>query len=228
MQRITSLSLSLVIGICLQAPPLFAQDEVPNTKVSHDVKADSSVGKEKSKAAGPLEKGTGQGEAVKSDKATGTFKAEPSASYKRSSDTSERSTQVVNQSVQRTTESRSQTNVARVHGDRGNQYNGQWVAGNTHSDWDRGANHQWNNHDYRWYDGGWLIIQDDSSPDYDETGAMVVRVKQVLAQQGYYKGHFSETVGPRTRQAISNYESDKGLPVNGQIDDPLLASLGLE
>jgi len=57
---------------------------------------------------------------------------------------------------------------------------------------------------------------------------MVIRVKQSLAQQGYYKGHFTETIGMHTRQAISNYESDKGLPVNGQIDGPLIASLGLE
>jgi hypothetical protein len=57
---------------------------------------------------------------------------------------------------------------------------------------------------------------------------MVIKVKESLAQQGYYKGHFTERIGAHTRQPISNYESDNGLQVNGQIDGHLSASLGLE
>ena len=146
---------------------------------------------------------------------------------------------VNNQNIQRTNRSQSQQNQPSgftVQGNRSNQYNGQWVAGNTHSDWDRNTNHEWNNHDYRWHDGGWLIFNANptlayvgsGSPGYYQTGSLVISVKHSLADQGYYNGHFSATVGPRTRQAISNYESDKGLQVNGQIDGPLLASLGLE
>ncbi len=115
-----------------------------------------------------------------------------------------------------------------VQGNRANSYNGQWVAASTHSDWDVNTDHNWNNHDYRYYDGGWLIIDIGAVPAYTTAGSVGANVQQSLAQQGYYNGPIDGDIGRGTRRAISHYERDNGLQVNGQIDGPLLASLGLQ
>ena len=52
----------------------------------------------------------------------------------------------------------------------GNSYGGLWFSGNTHGDWNHDGEHYWNNHNYRWYDGGWLIIDAGFNPYYVNQG----------------------------------------------------------
>jgi hypothetical protein len=251
MQRITFF-IALIMGFCLQPVPVFAQDQDQNKSDAKSAESAPHTSKEKPKASKQVQtakgeprstreeqgnqyvrKGDQSGDLSRGDKSKGKNAATSTVDVRRSPDATRGNTEAISRNVQQTNQrqsqqSQSQYQALTVQGNRGNRYNGQWVAANTHGDWDRNSNHRWNNHDYRWYDGGWLIIESDVSPGYYQTGSLVIRVKHSLADQGYYNGHFSTTVGPHTRQAISNYESDKGLQVNGQIDGPLLASLGLE
>lgn len=56
---------------------------------------------------------------------------------------------------------------------------------------------------------------------------VAAQVQQQLAAGGYYRGEIDGIVGEGTRRAIRNYERANNLPVDGQIDDQLLASMGL-
>ena len=133
---------------------------------------------------------------------------------------------------------------------RSNHYGGRWFAASAHPDWNRGSEYFWNHHHYRWYDGGWLIVDSGFWPygypydygydypyhgydDYNNQPAPVgdstaADVQSKLAQLGYYNGDVDGQIGPLSRQAIANYQADQGLPVSGAIDDQLLESLGLE
>jgi hypothetical protein len=111
---------------------------------------------------------------------------------------------------------------------RSNNYGGLWSAGNTHSDWSRNGEHEWNHHNYRWYQGGWLIIDEGYSPNFARGGSTASNVQTSLANQGYYNGAIDGDIGPGTRNAIANYQSDHDLRVTGRINDPLLVSLQLE
>ncbi|MEO6740644.1 MAG: peptidoglycan-binding domain-containing protein [Chthoniobacteraceae bacterium] len=132
--------------------------------------------------------------------------------------------------------SQTRTQYAAPQGTRENRYGGNWVPGNTHSDWGNSGEHYWNHRNYRWYDGGWLIISTGSAnpgyaSGYDRgySRSSVSRdVQRRLATQGYYHGSFDGDIGPQSRQAIANYQGDNGLRVTGRIDDRLLVSLGLE
>lgn len=115
---------------------------------------------------------------------------------------------------------------------RANNYGGLWFAADTHRDWNRNGQHSWNNHQYRWYEGGWLIIDGGYSPYYSNTGysyrASTARgVQMRLAEQGYYRGPIDGDIGPGSRNAIASYQSDHDLRVTGRINDPLLESLRL-
>ena len=107
---------------------------------------------------------------------------------------------------------------------KGNNYGGLWFAKNTHSDWNREGEHSWNHHNYRWYDGGWLITDGGYTPYYSTASD----VQNSLAIQGYYHGPIDGDIGPGTRNAIANYQSEHDLRVTGRINDPLLQSLQLE
>jgi hypothetical protein len=111
---------------------------------------------------------------------------------------------------------------------KGNNYGGLWFAGDTHSDWNRNGEHFWNNHNYRWYEGGWLIIDGGYNPYYTGGVSTVSSVQMKLADQGYYRGPIDGDMGPGTRNAIADYQSDYDLRVTGHINDPLLQSLRLE
>lgn len=132
---------------------------------------------------------------------------------------------------------------------RTNRYGGNWFAANAHSGWSRGGDHYWNHHHYRWYDGGWLIVDNgfwpfdyaDPYPYYGDGygyqpapvasysgNSVALDVQSNLAQQGYYNGPIDGDIGPMSQQAIANYQSDQGLAVTGNIDGPLLQSLGLQ
>ena len=126
---------------------------------------------------------------------------------------------------------------------RANNYGGRWFAANTHPGWNRGGEYYWNHHHYRWFDGGWLIVDAGMWPygypygypyayDYGNQpvyagSSVAADVQSRLAQLGYYQGDVDGDVGPLTQQAIASYQSDQGLPVTGQIDQPLLQSLGI-
>jgi hypothetical protein len=116
---------------------------------------------------------------------------------------------------------------------RDNNYGGLWALGDNHRDWDRSGVHVWNHQRYGWYDGGWLILDGGFRPrgfSYSDYSAdsTVVRVQRKLSAQGYALGRADGVIGPATRNAISDYQQDYGLAVTGRINDPLLASLGLE
>lgn len=65
-----------------------------------------------------------------------------------------------------------------------------------------------------------------NQPVYADSN-VAANVQARLAQLGYYNGDVDGIIGPLSRQAIANYQSDQGLPVSGDIDEPLLESLGL-
>ena len=121
-----------------------------------------------------------------------------------------------------------QTQAYQQQYNRGNQYGGLWFAGNTHSDWNRSEQHSWNNHNYRWYENGWLIIDGGYDPYYaTRSGSLAARVQSRLADRGYYEGPIDGDIGPGTRHAIVNYQRDYNLRVTGRISDSLLESLQL-
>jgi len=57
---------------------------------------------------------------------------------------------------------------------------------------------------------------------------VILNVQQALKQLGYYAGALNGSLGPASRQALAYYQRDAGLNVNGVIDGPTVASLGLD
>jgi hypothetical protein len=106
--------------------------------------------------------------------------------------------------------------------------------------WDRGSSHWWDHHHYRWNDGNWVIIDGggygypygygngyNSGRMYDSQ-SLAASVQVRLAQQGYNPGSADGVIGGQTRQAIADFQSDHRLPVTGEIDGPLLQTMGLQ
>jgi len=58
------------------------------------------------------------------------------------------------------------------------------------------------------------------------SNSVVANVQDALSRAGYYDSSVDGVLGPRTSDAISNYQADNGLPVTGRIDNALLDSLG--
>jgi hypothetical protein len=56
--------------------------------------------------------------------------------------------------------------------------------------------------------------------------SVTVQVQRQLAAGGYYHGEIDGIIGEGTRRAIRNYERDNNLPVDGRIDNQLLATMG--
>ena len=57
---------------------------------------------------------------------------------------------------------------------------------------------------------------------------MDAAVQQALARAGYYRGPIDGSLGPVSRQAISNYQADRGMRVTGTLNSSLINSLGLQ
>ncbi len=114
-----------------------------------------------------------------------------------------------------------------MQGNRSNRYNGQWVSASMHRDWDPRSEHQWNHHSYRYYDGGWLLINFEPAPVYSGDGSVQSQVQERLASGGFYDGPIDGYIGPQTRAGIANYQGSNGLEVTGTINQPLLISMGL-
>ena len=56
---------------------------------------------------------------------------------------------------------------------------------------------------------------------------VIVNVQHALQEIGYYAGAITGSLSPATRRAISAYQHDEGLEVNGVIDGPTVYALGL-
>jgi peptidoglycan hydrolase-like protein with peptidoglycan-binding domain len=56
---------------------------------------------------------------------------------------------------------------------------------------------------------------------------VIVNVQHALKDLGYYIGDVTGSLGPASRQALSAYQRDYGLEVNGAIDEPTVHALGL-
>jgi hypothetical protein len=52
-------------------------------------------------------------------------------------------------------------------------------------------------------------------------------VQVALARRGYYRGTIDGVIGPMSRSAIRRYQIDRGLPVTGNVDYPLMRSLAV-
>jgi hypothetical protein len=57
--------------------------------------------------------------------------------------------------------------------------------------------------------------------------SIVINVQRRLARNGYYHGAIDGVIGLGTHNAIRSYERAHGLRIDGQIDQRLLATLGL-
>jgi hypothetical protein len=111
---------------------------------------------------------------------------------------------------------------------RSNRYGGLWFTANTHRGWNRSRQYTYNNRQYRWYDGGWLIINAGFAPDYSyRQPSMESLVQSRLAELGYYRGPIDGDIGSGSRRAIASYQDDHDLRVTAQINEPLLQSLDL-
>jgi len=55
--------------------------------------------------------------------------------------------------------------------------------------------------------------------------ALVSQVQAHLAERGYYTGIVDGKAGPRTREAIRQFQEDAGLPVTGEANSGLLEHL---
>ena len=101
--------------------------------------------------------------------------------------------------------------------------------------WDRGRTYTWNRHRYHWYDNAWVILDANIGYDYPTTyvyrdapsGSLAAQVQSRLAREGYDPGPIDGVIGPQTRDAIADFQSDHGLPVTGRIDNSLVNALGL-
>ena len=76
---------------------------------------------------------------------------------------------------------------------------------------------------YYVYDGPIYVGSQAEPPD-----RVIADVQAALQDQGYYQGEVDGLLGPLTRQALTGYQSDNGLYTTAAIDEPTLASLGLD
>ncbi len=93
---------------------------------------------------------------------------------------------------------------------------------------------------YYWDAGYWFPAwgYDPSYESYDYDGPIftygnllpdqvIVNVQRALQDRGYYGGGISGALSPATRRAISAFQTDEGLEVNGVVDGPTVYALGL-
>ena len=58
--------------------------------------------------------------------------------------------------------------------------------------------------------------------------SVVRSVQQRLRQFGFYRSSPDGVWGPRTRQALSNFQRSRGLEGNGQLNPTTISALGLD
>lgn len=76
---------------------------------------------------------------------------------------------------------------------------------------------------------GWSVIARPYYITYPvyATYPVEVSVQVELERRGYYDGPIDGKIGPQTQKAIAKYQSQNGLPANGQINEALLKSLNI-
>jgi hypothetical protein len=94
---------------------------------------------------------------------------------------------------------------------------------------------------YYYFDAGYWFPAwgyDPSYEAYDYDGPIftygnllpdqvIVNVQRALQQLGYFAGPVSGSLSPATRRAISAFQQDNGLEINGVVDGPTVYALGL-
>ena len=95
---------------------------------------------------------------------------------------------------------------------------------------------------YYYFDAGYWYPAFGYSPNYESydydgpiytygnllPDQVILNVQRALKDLGYYDGALSGSLSAATRYAISAYQQDNGLTVNGVVDAPLVYSLGLQ
>jgi len=76
--------------------------------------------------------------------------------------------------------------------------------------------------EYYAYDAPIYVGHSAEPPD-----KVIANVQGALQQMGYYKGEVDGLLGPLTRQAITDYQTEQGLTATAVIDEPTLDSLGM-
>ncbi len=77
------------------------------------------------------------------------------------------------------------------------------------------------------YDGGYYSDYNGAGVYQGGDASLILQVQERLARAGYYHGAIDGLIGGKTRSAIRAYERSHRLPVDGVIDDDLLARMGL-
>lgn len=95
---------------------------------------------------------------------------------------------------------------------------------------------------YYYFDAGYWYPAFGYSPNYESydydgpiytygnllPDQVILNVQRALKDLGYFDGVLSGSLSAATRYAISAYQQDNGLIVNGVVDAPLIYSLGLQ
>src|SRR4030095_1943508 len=95
---------------------------------------------------------------------------------------------------------------------------------------------------YYYFDAGYWYPALGYSPNYESydydgpiytygnllPDQVILNVQRALKDLGYFDGALSGSLSAATRYAISAYQQDNGLTVNGVVDAPLVYSLGLQ
>ena len=95
---------------------------------------------------------------------------------------------------------------------------------------------------YYYFDSGYwfpALGYDPNYESYDYDGPIytygnllpdqvILNVQRALTDLGYYDGPLTGSLSARTRYAISAFQQDNGLTVNGVVDAPVVYSLGLQ
>lgn len=140
-------------------------------------------------------------------------------------------------------------NVVVTNNWRGDRFNGQQYVAfrNYHRQWHNrnwwsnsypritfflGGAYYWNSGYWypAWgYNPGYNYVYDGPIYGYNNLSPdqVVVNVQSQLQRDGYYSGPVDGQLGPMTRQAIADFQADRGLAVTAAVDQPTLASLGL-
>ena len=68
---------------------------------------------------------------------------------------------------------------------------------------------------------------DNDPGDEDSRATRVLKAQKKLKAKGHYTGPVDGMAGSQTAAALRSYQSDKGLPVTGQLDSATSKKLGL-
>lgn len=72
-----------------------------------------------------------------------------------------------------------------------------------------------------------VLLAGPGATAHARSDPMVEAVQRALSERGFDPGRIDDTVGPRTRGAIREFQRSVGLPDTGRIDEATLAALGL-